>query len=363
VANTALYWLNEGGTLLTGTQNNFFSQQFNTGIEDLEVDVTTQIEGWLNNRTSSYGFAVLLSGSYEAKERSYYTKKFFGRDSQYVLKRPVLEARWDGSKGDDATNFYLSSSRAPAAENLNTLFLYNFVRGQLKNIPDVDTGVISLSVYSGSADGSGPTGEKLSLPKGGGIKAANHNSVTGGYVETGVYSASFAYTSSAITEIYPVWFSGSTEYLTASAVSVKTLDEQRQYPTNIYTTNITNLQPQYSTNDLAHLRVFVRNRDWSPNIYTVASPEIESTIVENLYYKVIRAVDEQIVINYGTGSGEQAYTKLSYDASGSYFDLDMSIFETDFSYQVSFLMNQGSDYVELKDKFNFRVVDENDIPG
>ena len=135
------------------------------------------------------------------------------------------------------------------------------------------------------------------------------------------------------------------------------------YPINTYTTSITNLQAQYSTNDQAHFRVFVGNRDWNPNIYTVASTKIESAIIPKMYYKVIRAVDEQIVINYGTGSGDQAYTKLSYDASGSYFDLDMSMFETDFSYQISFLINEGSDYVELKDKFNFRVVDENDIPG
>ena len=127
--------------------------------------------------------------------------------------------------------------------------------------------------------------------------------------------------------------------------------------------NITNLQSQYSTNDVAHFRVFMRSKDWNPNIYTVASTEVEPTIIENLYYKVIRAVDEQIVINYGTGSGNQAYTKLSYDASGSYFDMDMSVYETDFSYQISFLVNEGSDYIELKDKFNFRVVDENDIPG
>ena len=90
---------------------------------------------------------------------------------------------------------------------------------------------------------------------------------------------------------------------------------------------------------------------------------MQPTIIEKMYYKVIRAVDEQIVISYATGSGDLGYTKLSYDASGSYFDLDMGIFETDFSYQISFLVNDGSDYIELKDKFNFRVVDENDIPG
>ena len=375
--NTGIYWIDEGGTFITGSSYNpsLYTQKFTTGIEDLEVEVTHQVEEWLNpHTTASYGFGIFLSGSYETKENSYYTKKFFGRDSQYVLKRPVLEARWNSSKQDDTSNFYLSSSRAPAAENLNTIYMYNFVRGQLKNLPNVHTvgtagrndGIIYVSIYSGTA---GPIGNKLPLPLGGGVAEINHTNITGGYAgSTGIYSASFAYNNKTVTSIYPVWHSGSggeddTEYLTSSVITVNTFDEQVIYPINAYTTNITNLQAQYSTNDQAHFRVFIRNRDWNPNIYTVASTKIESAIIPKIYYKVIRAVDEQIVITYGTGSGDQSYTKLSYDASGSYFDLDMSIFETDFSYQVSFLINEGSDYVELKDKFNFRVVDENDIPG
>lgn len=344
------------------------SQYFTDGTEDLEVDVTHQVEEWLNGNTASYGFGVYLTSSLETATTSYYTKKFFGRNSQYFLKRPVLEARWDNSQQDDATNFYLSSSRAPANENLNTIYLYNYVRGQLKNIPNIGTAhpdnpYILVSVYSGNYDNSEPSGSKIIPAKGGGVSATNDLNITGGYVSTGIYSASFAYTSSGITTIFPVWHSASTEYLTASAISVKTFAEQRQYPTNAYIANITNLQAQYSTNDVAHFRVFTRSRDWNPNIYNVASAEMQPTIIEKMYYKVIRAVDEQIVISYATGSGDLGYTKLSYDASGSYFDLDMGIFETDFSYQISFLVNDGSDYIELKDKFNFRVVDENDIPG
>ena len=373
--NKATLAILEGGSFHSGSRASTephpahtASQYFTDGTEDLEVDVTQQVEEWLNGNTASYGFGVYLTSSSETTTTSYYTKKFFGRDSQYVLKKPILEARWDNSQGDDATNFYLSASRAPADENLNTLYLYNYVRGQLKNItnigtPHPDNPYILLSVYSGNYDNSEPTGSKIIPAKGGGVSATNDLNITGGYVSTGIYSASFAYTSSGITTIHPVWHSASTEYLTASAVTVNKFSEQRQYPTNAYTTNMTNLQAQYSTNDLAHLRVFTRNRDWNPNIYTVASTEVQPTIIEKMYYKVIRAVDEQIVINYGTGSGDLGYTKMSYDASGIYFDLDMSIFETDFSYQISFLVNKGSDYVELKDKFNFRVVDENDIPG
>ena len=109
--------------------------------------------------------------------------------------------------------------------------------------------------------------------------------------------------------------------------------------------------------------MFVQNKNFEATVYTVASTVVEPTIIEKMYYKVQRRVDEEIVINYGTGSGEGSYTQLSYDSAGNYFDLDMSIFEPDFSYQICFLINDAGNYYELKDKFKFRVIDENDLPG
>ena len=352
----------EGGSFHTGSAAVTSSQFFAEGIEDLEINVTRHVEEWLNNKTGSYGFGIFLTSSLEDAATSYYTKKFFAKDSQYFLKRPVVEARWNDSKLDDASSFYLSSSRVPAAENLNTLYLYNYVRGQLQDIPGLGAdNKIYVSVYSGS--NSAPAGNKLQFPIGGGVVTNNDTHVTGSKITTGVYSASFAYANSSVAELYPVWHSGSTEYLTASAVTVSTFDTQTSYPINSYKTSITNLQAEYGATDTAHLRVFVQNKNFQATVYTVASTAVKPTIVEKMYYKVQRFVDKEIVINYGTGSGVLGYTQLSYDSAGNYFDLDMSIFEPDFSYQISFLINDADNYYELKDKFKFRIIDENDLPG
>ena len=367
--NTAQYWLDEGGTFSTGSQTTVYSQVFSTGLEDLEIDVSQQVEEWINGNTASYGFGVYLQPSLENEKTSYYTKKFFARDSQYFLKRPVIEARWNDSRFDDSSNFYLSSSRVPAADNLNTLYLYNYVRGQLQDIPGLGAeNKIYLSIYTGS--NSVPSGDKITLPVGGGVVANNDYNVTGSKVATGIYSASFAYTSSGITEIYPVWHSSSVdppvptiEYLTASSITVNTFDTQTPYPINSYKANITNLQSQYGSSDVVNFRVFVQNKNFLATVYTVASTAVQPTIMEKMYYKVSRVVDEEIVINYGTGSGDAGYTQLSYDSAGNYFDLDMSIFEPDFSYQISFMINDAGKYTELKDKFKFRIIDENDLPG
>jgi len=355
--NSSTNWTVQGGDFLTGSENTpmFTSQNFPNGTENLDVDVTSIVEEWLIGNTGSYGFGVFLTSSQEEATQSYYTKKFFARGSEYFHRRPILEARWNDVIADDSSNFYLSSSRAPAADNLNTIYMYNYVRGQLVNIPSIGTGNIYLSVYSGS---TGPTGAALSLPVGGGVASAGDTAVTGGYVSTGVYSASFAYTSSSITSIYPVWHNNSgTEFFTGSAITVKSQEDASIYPIKDWVINITNLKTTYSTDEVARFRLYVRPKNWNPNLYTVAQTQIETTPIDKAYYKLNRVVDNFEVIPYGTGSGNQSYTQLSYDASGNYFDLDMSMLQSGYSYQLTFLFNLVGDYSEQRAKFKFRVSD------
>jgi len=356
-ADSSTNWTAQGGDFLTGSGDSlmFTSKAFDAGTEDLSVDVTSIVEEWLIGTTGSYGFGVFLTSSQENATESYYTKKFFARGSEYFHRRPVLEARWNDVVADDSSNFYLSSSRAPAADNLNTIYMYNYVRGQLVNIPGIDTGNIYLSVYSGS---TGPTGAALSLPVGGGVASAGDTAVTGGYVSTGVYSASFAYTSSSITSIYPVWHNnGGTEYFSGSAITVKSQEDASTYPIKDWVINITNLKTTYSTDEVARFRLYVRPKNWNPNLYTVAQTQIETTPIDKAYYKLSRVVDNFEVISYGTGSGNEAYTQLSYDASGNYFDLDMSMLQSGYNYQLTFLFNLAGDYQEQRAKFKFRVSD------
>ena len=356
-ANSSTNWTVQGGDFLTGSGDTlmFTSKSFEGGTEDLSVDVTSIVEEWLIGTTGSYGFGVFLTSSQETATESYYTKKFFARGSEYFHRRPVLEARWNDVVADDSSNFYLSSSRAPAADNLNTIYMYNYVRGQLVNIPGIGTGAIRVSLYSGS---TGPTGDALNLPVGGDVASEGDTSAVGGYVSTGIYSASLAYSSSSITSVYPVWHNGSgTEYFSGSAITVKSQEDASIYPIKDWVINITNLKTTYSTDEVARFRLYVRPKNWNPNLYTVAQTQIETTPIDKAYYKLNRVVDNFEVISYGTGSGNEAYTQLSYDASGNYFDLDMSMLQSGYNYQLTFLFNLVGDYQEQRAKFKFRVSD------
>ena len=61
------------------------------------------------------------------------------------------------------------------------------------------------------------------------------------------------------------------------------------------------------------------------------------------------------MISYGTGS--DLHTLMSYDISGNYFDLDMSMLEAGYGYGIRFSYYNGSvgDWVEQPEIFKFRV--------
>ena len=331
--------------------------------------VFSTFSGGRDNTTINYGFGVFLSSSFETGPKSYYTKKFFARSSEYFFKRPVLEARWDSSEKDRAGSFYLSSALAPAEDNLNKLYLYNYVRGQLTDIPNLADNLINVSLFSGSASNTAPAGDSadpLFLPVGGNVASTGDTGAQGGKISTGIYTASLAYASSSITTIFPVWNKSGVQYHTGSAISLKTFgSDNNANPNPEYVSKITNLKDSYSTSENARFRLYVREKNWNPTIYTVANSQIENYIIEDAYFKVFRIVDDLEVISYGTGSSispEQtgsvgSYTRLSYDISGNYFDLDMHTLESGYAYGIKLAYYSNNRYDEQPEVFKFRVED------
>lgn len=295
--------------------------------------------------------------------KSYYTKRFFGRNTQYFFKRPYIEARWDSSTRDDRGNFFFSSSRAPAADNLNTIYFYNMIRGRLANLPGIgstygtDDSAICVSLFSGSKNNSTPSGSALSL-------CDSATVVTGGWVSTGIYSCSVCIPSSTIETLYDVWFkpdesaadaaSASKQYYTGSIQpQVHKTGMTSIEPT--YFINITNLKNGYFRKDKARLNLYVREKNWRPTIYTYSNTDIESIGIRSASYGVERMVDNKLVIPYGTGSN--FHTGLSYNVSGNYFDFDMSLLEAGYSYAFRFVFydDRLNAWVEQDKKFRFRV--------
>ena len=304
--------------------------------------------GIINN-----GLVVKLSGSAEdgTNTRSYYTKKFFSRGTEFFFYKPVIESQWDNSISDDRGSIFKSSSLVSSADNINNLYLYNRIRGSLVDIPNTGSHLV-VQLYTSSAGGA-----PINLVAAGGVTLAASSFITASKEDKGVYRAQFVYSGNK-NELIDVWSScvgdTLTTLATGSLFSIESVTAGSNYQVPSYVLNINNLKNSYDKTELATFRVHTRTSDWSPNIYSVATNSAKSSVIKNAFYKIKRVTDAHTVIPYSTGSSEK-YSKLSYDVSGSFFNLDMSILEPNYLYEISFLFQEGENYKEQKERFRFRV--------
>jgi len=346
-ASKATAWTAPGGDFLTASN---FTKTFSAGSEDLEIDISSLVEGWIDNTYGRYGVGIFLSSSFEGSSSanpsgasvSYATKRFFARGTEHFFKRPVIEARWNNSKKDDRANFYLSSALAPAADNKNTLYLYNYIRGRLANIPAIGTGSIYVNLYQ-TLGGAALT-QAITTP------------ATGGYVSTGIYSCSVCI-SGTYTTLRDVWYSGSTQYFTGT-ISPKSFNSSTGIILDTKIISVPNLRHCYDPNEKALVRVNISNKVKNPTIYTVATSNTNTVIVEDVVYKIVRNYDNLDVIPYGTGSTR--FTELSYDSTGSYFTLDCENLETDYEYRLHFATydSYNGSWDEYPKSFKFKISSE-----
>ena len=321
-----------------------FTQAFSTGLEDLTIDVSSLVEEWIKGSGAggkdNYGFGIKLTDAHEAEAKSFFTKKFFGRDSEFHFQKPVLEARWDSARKDDRGYFYASSSIASATDNLNTLYLYNRIRGRLRDIPIAPTSASLRSTATGSD--------------------LYNASVT--RESTGIYKADL-FLNTTKTTLHDVWWvsgsSGITAYHTGT-VDVKSFQSIGYNPEDTFVLSMPSLRDEYRKDQTHRLNLYVREKNWSPNIYTQAVRDsVQSLIIPSASFPLRRSIDDYVVVPYGTGSALlPAHTGLSYDVSGNYFDLDTTYLEAGYLYNVQYsFYDEENGWEEQPYKFKFRVVD------
>jgi hypothetical protein len=360
-----------GGDWLSSSADYRYEQLFNSGLEDLSVNITPLVERWIKGASgggiANYGLGVKLTSSQEAKgfgrnvkasqdqptqnipdgaTTSYYTKRFFARGTQYFFKKPSIQAKWDSTRRDHRGQFYISSSLAKT-ENINDIYFYNYVRGKLKTIPSGDA--LKVSIYSSSA--GNPTSTRLRIKD---ASNAYADSITATQVETGVYKARMQVVED-LSMLHDVWTLGSVQVHTGSikTVSMNTSIHPRE-PT--YYINITNLQNSYMSNQTARFNVFVREKNWNPTIYNKAVASAPTVTIPTASYRVLRILDGYEAVAHDTGSGLLA-TGLSYDVSGNYFDFSMKSLESDYEYgfKIAFYDHELDSWQEQNEIFKFRV--------
>lgn len=339
-ASSTQAWDTEGGDIHTAPE---YIQYFETGTEDIEIDITNLVENWLDGTIENNGVMIKLSSSLETDTRSYYTKKFSSRGTEFFYKKPWIEARYDTTIKDDRGRFYLYNPFVQIEENYNNLYIYNAFKGKLHDLPTVGMGDIYVSLY-----------ESPNLPFGTPLTLIDGKTVaTGSWVSTGVYKVSLGI-NTELTRVYDVWSDSAGDVIgIGGEIRVINPDGEEVFTKNDYVVNIKNLKSEYSTSEEPRFYAFIRGKSWTPNAYTSVVSTPSNTIVDEMYYKVFRIADNLDVIPYGTGS--MNHTRLSYDKNGNYFDLDISLLEPGYTYGIKFLVSDIEDYHESKETFKFRV--------
>jgi len=324
------------GAIDTSTAPVITSQTFSEGTEDMSLDITSFMQAnWAN--LSDHSFVVSFPSSITdgvTQTLNFYTKKFFSRSSEFFFKRPVVEARKASFTGDDRGRLYKSSPLT--TNNEQNLYLYNTVSGVRENI----TGDVKLELFSDST-----------------LETSIVAAVDATRPDTGVYKAVITVPDTVTVEtIYEKWTAGATTIKTGS-IKLLTREPATNNSEINYVTDITNIKPSYAPTEQARFRIYTRQKDWNPTIYTVASEELENLIVDKMYYKIIRLIDGETVMDYGIGTlnNNKEHTLISYDAQGSYFDFDISSLESGYMYGIKLMFSVAGELKEQPNTFKFRV--------
>lgn len=327
---TPYEWNQPGGDFI----NNYnLTQYFESGLEDLSIDVTSIIEDQLSDLIPSNGLLIKLSGSYEdgSLNQNFFTKRFSARSSEYFYKTPSLEARWEALVKDDRGSLYFENINLSDEDNKQNIYFYNKVNGRLKNINNNPQ--IFVKIFNSN-------GQEIV------------NNITASNLSAGIYLATCKVPGSGEDTLIDVWYSGSNIYYSGS-IEARSRVFDDSYIEKDYIFNITNLKKIYSSDEKITIKIFAREKNWSPNIYHISNNLINNLIFNNLYYKISRVIDNLTIIDYGIEP--IAYTKCSYDKNGNYFDIDMSIFEKGYMYKIDLMLLQGETRSQCNNSFLFKV--------
>lgn len=281
------------------------SQFFETGFEDLDVDISNIVGLWLTGGLQNNGLIIKFADAYEQSSEDFYVKKFFSRNAHATERSPRLTTLWEKIIQDDRKNMYYNVP--------GTLFYYRFENGVASSIP--------LPLYVDIYNGSNDLVQVLT--------ASQH--------ADGIYRADGVNVSphSATVAFRDIWHDGITQYFTGTFVAEYSTGSQ-YFDYDNFTLNIPNLKT-YQRGEKVMVRVFIREKDYRPAIELYAGKPPVPLFMKDAYYQIQNAETEEIIVDFSTGSLK--YSKLSYDENGNYFELWTDSLKPEYIYKVRILVN------------------------
>ena len=297
------------------------TQTFDTGWEDLEMDITEWVKSyWLATNksvTANYGF-VLKFDTEETDAKSYFVKRFASRHTRNPFLRPKIVASWDNHYLDDRLDF--------EAGTANEVFLQNYVQDVPANF---GSGTLTCTLSFGAFSASGTT-----------------SAVTlGGKAQAGLYKSTFSAISPTDSTLSPhLITSGSvllqeewkldTQTVYTGSINLKRpLAESSQIPRDLRF-SILDLKSRYDQSEVPVVRLFARERNLANEPVRIPI-ELQSQIVQKVYYQ-IRDTNSLVTLIPFSDKKEtpDESTSLSADASGMFFSFPVSVLPRGRTYTI-----------------------------
>lgn len=350
-----------------GSVNIKASQTFKEGGEDLNVDVTHLVSASLTSQLTNHGFRVSFTNTEETDTKTRFVKRFASRHSKNPYLRPSLHVYWDDTITDNTENAVF--------DHANKLYFQNYLRGSEANLKIggttysgtnclrlvVTTGSFSSTINVSSVVDNTPTGDPHV-----------------GTNRPGLYSATFTINSDNATTIRTsgdytdkitdfAFKSGSLAFTTrwetpagltfhSGSVTLKQTDRyQGNFTSRSPDIQIINLADQYRVTDTARLRLFGRDLEGEYNEkYGTVPQKRKSVIFDEVYYKIIDELTGDIALPENRA---QNATRVSTDASGMFFDLDMSSLHVGRNYYFVYtVVERGTETILKAKDLTFKVV-------
>ena len=324
------------------------SQTFTSGVEDLEMDVTTFVKNhWANSATTpNHGWMLKFTQTFEENTKSYFVKRFSSRHARNPLLRPKLEASWSSYHEDDHLNLTVGRE--------NKLSIRNFVNGEPTNVdadtttgvrlrltwPDLETStwIRFMRLNTGQVNSTDSVVEPVSIA---------------GITQTGMYEARFTpnYFQTSESELRDhLIASGSlliqerwdyqdraTGIVTLLHSGSITLHDQRGVlsaaPTD-YRFSLLDVKSIYESSESPTIRLFVRDRNLADEPVRIPI-QLPSKVISKAYYQVKDTNNSKILIAFSDQlDTPDESTRISRDSNGMYFKFPVSVLPKGRTYTI-----------------------------
>ena len=328
-------WLSPsaGNTWTNGGADNIgaaiATQTFNTGLEDLEMDITSWVKSYWDEAdltvTENLGWMLKYTSTYEDDSKTYFVKRFSSRHTRNPLLRPKIVVSWENYLIDDHLDFYSSTN--------NNLTIRNYSQG-------VATSTLNAP--------------KVTLSRGDWSKEAVGSEITvAGLTQTGHYSATinidpYGVDSDLATDLVA---SGSlllqerwtyednadpanTILLHSGSVNMKyPLASASGLPKD-YRFSILDLKSTYVTTESPQLRLFIREKNLANEPVRIPI-QLPSQIIRKAYFQVKDTNSYKVLIPFSDVlSTPDESTRISADADGMYFSFPVSVLPRGRTYTI-----------------------------